>query len=1011
MSSRFVTNVVQDRQGFIWIGTDYGINRFDGKDFKIFNAASHKLRVNSRSFLHLDVNGKLWINNDQLQVDILDPATETVTPLEQLAPELAGKSVQLLRNDRAGDVWGIVNNEYAFRYDGKLQYIAEPPPKELSRRFHIKFSTPWGTLFLADINGFKEFDIEAKQLNEYPMPAKSYCSAAHTDSSVLVGSFKALPSGLDYALQFWEIKQNKPPRLIEFTQNGQPYAFPVIQDRAAAIAANFDLQGRIWVVLTNHLMVFNKDGELLAENEIPSNFWQQFDAWSIFFDTQNQAWIRGKEGIVAVTLRQPAFRKLLQGEGIGFSVRGIIELNEKSILACTYSGIYQIDLQSGQHKKISPEVYFGALRATDNSVWLGSHARKVVRSKGVDLKFENINFSNDVEVPVEPLRVFEDSYSGKIYIGSRLQGLLVFNQKTAEIEPYPLLNEFEELAKLEVLYILPTKECLWLATSNGLFQMHREKGILAKFFQNYIYHLTIDDEGICWLATRGGGLTKWDRKNNTVKQFTTTDGLSHDIIYAAYDDGLGHLWLPSNYGLMQFDKRTGSVINYLPSEGISQEEFNNSSHLRGSDGSLYFGGLNGITAFQPAKITSQKHSAPLLVTALKVLNGNTLEDRLEALRSSGKIIIKPDEKFFTLQFAFLDFLVKKQVFAWKLEGLDKNWTVQTENNIRLNALPYGAFTLRIKAQGSGGHWAENELAIPVTVLRPFHQTWKFALLCALAFALSTYLFIRWRVKWLRREQQRLSALVEQRTKELIQKNAELESLNQTKDRLFGIIGHDLRSPLITLGGLARKVAFLIRQNRTDEVYELGESVENAVANVRNLLDNLLKWSIVQEGRFPHHPQLHEAAEIVEEVVGLYKQFAEAKGIQLVFQSVGDTTIFADRDSVSTIIRNLVDNAIKFTYEHGTVELTIERRGNGTFISVGDTGMGIPPAELSNIFSLKNKKGSTGTKGEKGNGLGLALCHDLAEINHGTIEAFNKTGGGALFVVKLPSSENQAISGH
>jgi signal transduction histidine kinase len=238
---------------------------------------------------------------------------------------------------------------------------------------------------------------------------------------------------------------------------------------------------------------------------------------------------------------------------------------------------------------------------------------------------------------------------------------------------------------------------------------------------------------------------------------------------------------------------------------------------------------------------------------------------------------------------------------------------------------------------------------------------------------------------------------------------ELESTNHIKDRLFGIIAHDLRAPLVTLGGLARKVAFLMRQGRVQEVQELGETVENSVANVRNLLDNLLKWSIVQDGKFPHNPEQLHIAVVIEEVVELYSSIAEAKGIKLTLANANDLMAFADRNAVSTIVRNLVDNAIKFTHEGGTITLVVNGDDSSINIAVCDSGIGIPQHVLPDIFRLKAGRGHLGTKGEKGNGLGLALCKELAEINGGSIEAKNRPEGGTAFRLRLPASNHSAIS--
>jgi signal transduction histidine kinase len=1013
MSSRFVTNVVQDNQGFVWIGTDYGVNRFDGRNFKTYHSNKGNFRVTTRAYLFLDVKGNIWANNDRGQVDIIDPLNDVVMPLEGLMPRFKGKSVRLRGRDSRGVIWGTVENELVFRYDGRFHFFnAAFFNKEIDKVDNI-FPSPWGTLLFARPTVLLEYDSLGNQLNAYPMPMQELTSFSITGSSVVIVRYEHLQGGKNSVAHFWELKECAAPELLKFSRQGKLFLFKdEISSAYASIGASRDAQGRFWVSYLNQLLVFGQRGELIAEAPTQKDYWQYLEANKIFFDMQGQAWVRGKQGVFLYSMRQPRMRKLLQGAENNISVRGLAQLGNDSLLASTYDGLFIINLKNSHQEKLIGNVFYGADNEGDSVVWFGSHAKTLKRFDTRLRKFEDVKVSDKLSQLDEYLRPFEDPFTGQVYIGTRHQGLLLYDKAMKEVVAYSRLNQFTEFAKLQALYLLPMPDCLWACTNDGLYQIDRQKGVVAKFNDfpsNYIYHLTIDKGGVFWMSTRGGGLVKWYKHNNLIRQYTMANGLSHDIVYAAYDDGKGHLWLPSNYGLMRFDKSSGSTVNYLPEEGASGEEYNSDAHLVGTDGTFYFGGLNGITAFHPDSIDHKRFSQPLVVTGLKILSGNAMDDRLSDYRKTNEIVVNPGELFFTLEFALLDFHAKKLVYAWNLESLDKNWIVQNENSIRFNGLPYGKYVLNIRAQGTGSIWSENEISIPITVVRPFHKTWKFAMLCVFGAALLTFFFVRWRLGKLRQEKERLERVVDDRTKELIRKNVELESTNNIKDRLFGIIAHDLRAPLVTLGGLARKVAFLMRQGRTEEVMGLGETVENSVANVRNLLDNLLKWAIVQDGKFPHNPESLRTAEVVEEVVELYSGIAEAKGIKLTLSNGDDPVVFADRNALSTIIRNLLDNAIKFTHEGGVIAIAFIGESNTTtIVEVCDSGMGIPQDILPVIFDLKGSRGQIGTKGEKGDGLGLVLCKELAEINGGNIEAQNRPEGGAIFRLRLPAKNPATI---
>lgn len=456
---------------------------------------------------------------------------------------------------------------------------------------------------------------------------------------------------------------------------------------------------------------------------------------------------------------------------------------------------------------------------------------------------------------------------------------------------------------------------------------------------------------------------------------------------------------------MRFDPEFEDIINFQPKDGIAHEEFNTFSHYKASDGTYYFGGLDGLTHFHPSTINLKKNQAPLRITSLSqyVAKTDSIEDRTAPLLNDGSIQMAPKDKFFVLTFNLLDYTSSGTSYAWKIEGVTEKWNYQEENSIRIFGLPYGTHMLRIKARSSGSGWIDRELIIPVIVHQPFYFSFPFLLAMAFLLALFTYGYIQYRTARLRQRSLELQWEVAERTEELALKNKELQNINSTKDRLFAMISHDLRAPLISLRGLTKKVNFLIERNRINEVQQIGETVDGAVARTQKLLDNLLSWAIIQGEGFKLQPEKLDVAELLREVQSLYLNLASAKSISL---SVSDPQgyIYADKQSVLTILRNLVDNAIKFTPKGGKISLSAlpSLQNSSITLIVSDSGIGIPSKQLENIFALENRSSTNGTSGEPGTGLGLVLSWDFAQQNNGDLTVRSLPGHGSTFSLQLPA---------
>lgn len=244
-----------------------------------------------------------------------------------------------------------------------------------------------------------------------------------------------------------------------------------------------------------------------------------------------------------------------------------------------------------------------------------------------------------------------------------------------------------------------------------------------------VQHFFLDKEGIFWLATGGDGLIRWDKTHNKSQRFTTSTGLSNNVIYAIYGDNFDNLWMSSDYGIMQFNKKTNASITYLTKDGITHDEFNRVSHFQDKHGTIYFGGLNGVTSFHPRDFQTARmlENSPIRITTFLQFSGdeNKLIDRTGILTRSHQIIMHPSDRFFQLHFALLNYENSSQTkYAYKIEGIDEDWIEQKENSLRLSRLPYGNYVLKIKGQSAGGNWSSNVLEIKMKVIRPFYwQSW------------------------------------------------------------------------------------------------------------------------------------------------------------------------------------------------------------------------------------------------------------------------------------------------
>lgn len=500
---------------------------------------------------------------------------------------------------------------------------------------------------------------------------------------------------------------------------------------------------------------------------------------------------------------------------------------------------------------------------------------------------------------------------------------------------------------------------LWVCASTGFYVVDPQKGALARYWsggkgayylpaENFL-HVHLDTEGVFWFATASGLIRvasgigadgsrrpAWDARSG--KLYNRANSLPNDFIYAVYEDNQGKLWMPTDNGIVCMLKKTEAVKTYFVSDGITDAEFNRKAHFQTPDGMLYFGGLNGINAFNPAEfneVIDTLADIPLLVTSFQQFDGrqNRLIDRTPALLHDRTITIRPDDRLFNLELALLSFDAPQLIqYAWKIEGLDKDWHYQQERQINFGGLPYGAYTLRIKAQAADGQWSKRELTFTVRALRPwFLQTW-FLLLLTLTLGAGIRYYIHRRNRQHILEQKKLEAMVVKATerieqdKRTIEKQAEeLRHLDKVKSNFFANVSHELRTPLSLLLG---PVGTVLKRNKLEnQDFTLIKLAQIHAKQLLQLINQILDLSKLESGKLELHESPATLYLLVRRLVAAFESHADQRGIRFVFQFQPEKNlrILLDTAKLETILNNLLSKRVQPFLPVGPTQCAHRRR--------------------------------------------------------------------------------------
>ena len=1012
---RNVLNIIEDDQGFIWLGTQNGVCRIEGGQARAFTQNNSRLRNNDSALLFKDHNGNLWIGSPPTtyrsypldesnlvdNVDILNPGSLEILSIKDYLkledPEFEEKDIRRIEKAHSG-LWITSKEKTYYHFDSTLKKITHPTVDEFD------FIYPYKNEYIA-VQGNSIFHL-----------TKSFerLSTSTIDSDFIV--FKIWVDKNE-SLYFYVRNQiNKSDFRIFLIDDLSTFHAQEIFNKGSSKWYHYMFEpfktdetesysisrfGRSLNIESSEKVI--TDSVFLAEMNIKQNSIKDY-----FVDKSKNIWLISGNGVSALRIERNRFQNLLSRDKEKISTRGILNIDSSRIIINSYRGTFIGNIESEE---------FEIINTTENEhgFWhgMGFHKEKNQIWTTMQNKIVQINEEGNIQRILTPKSDNEEYVSGfnyfyrdpqteKFWIGSST-GLFLYDQFQNRITRV-IKSGQEEKVDFTVHYIKRFGNHLWACTNKGLLLINNEGSISHQFQFDQIdntaksvKHVKEDSSGFLWLSTVGHGIIKWKPFENQYNLFSTDEGLSDNTVHAILEDEFGYYWVPTNNGLNRFNPQNEQFTSFFKENGLSENEFNWLSYAQDDEGNLYFGGLNGVNIVDPALFQDidegPKRNVRLIGLDVLGNKGGTFQSKLNEFMNTSVVNIQPNESLIRFNYVLCEAIeAEHHLYGYRIDGLESEWNYTKNTDINLGRLPYGHYTLQIKGKLTNEAWHNNTLDIPLHVHKPIFLQGPFILIGILFLGGLIFGYIKWRTRILHIRNLKLNQEVELRTRELAE-------LNHSKDRLFGILAHDLKTPISSFRGISNKVRFLVQNKEWETLDKMAEQIENNISKMDTLLGNLLPWVSAQMS----NPKLEKTKILLhketEQVLTHFDDGAKQKEVHIINTIKPHETAEIDLNSFYVILNNLVSNALKFTSPSGSIIISSKHQKGQVILSVQDNGVGISQDALNDIFSSNHS--SQGTFGEEGHGIGLKLSKDLAIANHCKLKLESNLGKGTKASLCIP----------
>lgn len=1032
LSQGLVFGIIEDYQGFLWLGTKGGLDRFDGVEFRHFYNDPNNpnsLSDNNVHGLFEDSRHRIWLATEDNYINVISEDRKSFHRIKPESPYMKprwgevkrfqespsggivvlnrlGELLEIPSTDSWEDLKGIQTWKCEFPENLK-QYGEEPFINDIA---YIR-----DTLWIAGLNKlfyclnheeasptFKEVDL----FRNTELPADWDQELVRwiniIDGKLVLSTLRGKVLFLD---QNAEVEE-----LIDFRdENPMISCYAVLKDRNGVLWANTD-QGIILVNLssgerfyTNFSLAGNvslcgqkivqtKGGQIgiggsgagfYSVNPVESPF--------IYFGKNSRRKGMGMEQYA------PQLAKGPNGEVL-YLLSEIYKLNEETGALSSFAK------WSSNHPGRSDDFNVNDyLFDSQGREWVATQSGLFMK-KGEEVSFFSIPSENTAET-IGVRRLFE-THSGVIWVAS---GSRLFQYTEEKDDPF-VIEKFSEYNfsdwENSVNSICENEDgTLWLGTSWGLFKRNLNGGYDSiPFFnqkdQQKFYKVSsirrdpyLGDRRI-WIGTTSSGLFSYEPESKEWQKFGVESGLTNTTVYSMEFDDLKRLWLSTNRGLFLCDVRDKQFVNFTHEVGLQGNEFNFLSSMKRGD-KLFFGGMKGLTVFNPFDIAFSPVDEPIiLLDVLSIKNGGL--ERLEdySINQKEPLAFEANQApMIRFNFSWPHFSnAQKRKFEYRITRSDEDsyWSPVTENNrVTLINQPPGSYQLEVRGSDWKGVVNTQTLSIPFVIRPPWYKS---TLAIAVYFAMLLgliYLFIRYRGQQIKLD----NDLIFQR------KEAErLRELETVKSRFFSNITHEFKTPLTLLLGPLDELEEKV-DSRVDR--SLVSMAKRNARDLLNLINQLLDINKMEEGMLPVYSMRGDLSVFISEIVARFKSLATKSNIALRADIPPGQNVVFDAVKIERILVNLISNAVKFSPVGGLIQVKLIYEIDSFQLEVHDEGPGIPINERELVFKPFYQIEGERPAQKLGTGIGLALCKEYTELLNGTIRVSTSPLGGALFSLSIP----------